>query len=74
MGGTNFWGGTRGDDIFLAPSFDDRILEVRSRKPILKLFVLLSNVGLLVTYVSINNLTFIHKISFFNQFKNLKCD
>ncbi|XP_063546326.1 diacylglycerol kinase eta isoform X2 [Cydia strobilella] len=28
MGGTNFWGGTRGDDIFLAPSFDDRILEV----------------------------------------------
>lgn len=30
MGGTNFWGGTRGDDIFLAPSFDDRILEVSS--------------------------------------------
>lgn len=28
MGGTNFWGGTRGDDIFLAPSFDDRVLEV----------------------------------------------
>nr|XP_037872074.1 diacylglycerol kinase eta isoform X1 [Bombyx mori] len=28
MGGTNFWGGTRADDIFLAPSFDDRILEV----------------------------------------------
>ncbi|XP_048481979.1 diacylglycerol kinase eta [Plutella xylostella] len=28
MGGTNFWGGTRGDDLFLAPSFDDRILEV----------------------------------------------
>ncbi|KOB76227.1 Diacylglycerol kinase [Operophtera brumata] len=27
MGGTNFWGGTRGDDLFLAPSFDDRILE-----------------------------------------------
>ncbi|XP_013162286.1 PREDICTED: diacylglycerol kinase delta-like, partial [Papilio xuthus] len=23
-----FWGGTRADDIFLAPSFDDRILEV----------------------------------------------
>lgn len=29
MGGTNFWGGTRADDIFLAPSFDDRILEVK---------------------------------------------
>lgn len=28
MGGTNFWGGTKGDDIFLPPSFDDRILEV----------------------------------------------
>lgn len=28
MGGTNFWGGTKEDDIFLAPSFDDRILEV----------------------------------------------
>ncbi|RVE52084.1 hypothetical protein evm_003362 [Chilo suppressalis] len=28
MGGTNFWGGNRADDIFLAPSFDDRILEV----------------------------------------------
>ncbi|XP_045508827.1 diacylglycerol kinase eta [Colias croceus] len=28
MGGTNFWGGTRGDDLFLAPSFDDRVLEV----------------------------------------------
>ncbi|XP_055852090.1 diacylglycerol kinase eta isoform X2 [Episyrphus balteatus] len=28
MGGTNFWGGTKKDDIFLAPSFDDRILEV----------------------------------------------
>lgn len=28
MGGTNFWGGTKEDDCFLAPSFDDRILEV----------------------------------------------
>lgn len=28
MGGTNFWGGRKEDDIFLAPSFDDRILEV----------------------------------------------
>ncbi|KAG0728262.1 Diacylglycerol kinase eta [Chionoecetes opilio] len=28
MGGTNFWGGTKEDDSFLAPSFDDRILEV----------------------------------------------
>lgn len=28
MGGTNFWGGTKEDDIFLAPSFDDKILEV----------------------------------------------
>lgn len=28
MGGTNFWGGSKEDDIFLAPSFDDRILEV----------------------------------------------
>ncbi|GLV41416.1 uncharacterized protein CBL_06646 [Carabus blaptoides fortunei] len=28
MGGTNFWGGRKQDDIFLAPSFDDRILEV----------------------------------------------
>jgi diacylglycerol kinase (ATP) len=29
MGGTNFWGaGRKDDDIFLAPSFDDRILEV----------------------------------------------
>lgn len=28
MGGTNFWGGTKEDDHFLAPSFDDRILEV----------------------------------------------
>lgn len=28
MGGTNFWGGTKEDDCFLAPSFDDRMLEV----------------------------------------------
>ncbi|XP_037923705.1 diacylglycerol kinase eta [Hermetia illucens] len=28
MGGTNFWGGTKEDDCFLAQSFDDRILEV----------------------------------------------
>lgn len=28
MGGINFWGGTKEDDIFVAPSFDDRILEV----------------------------------------------
>lgn len=28
MGGTNFWGGRKEDDIFLAPSFDDRVLEV----------------------------------------------
>ncbi|XP_025833655.1 diacylglycerol kinase eta [Agrilus planipennis] len=28
MGGINFWGGTKEDDIFLAPSFDDKILEV----------------------------------------------
>lgn len=28
MGGTNFWGGTKEDDSFLAPSFDDKILEV----------------------------------------------
>ncbi|XP_015118316.1 diacylglycerol kinase eta [Diachasma alloeum] len=28
MGGTNFWGGTKQGDLFLAPSFDDRILEV----------------------------------------------
>lgn len=28
MGGTNFWGGRKEDDCFLAPSFDDRILEV----------------------------------------------
>ncbi|XP_054270503.1 diacylglycerol kinase eta-like isoform X1 [Macrosteles quadrilineatus] len=28
MGGTNFWGGTKEDDVFLAPSVDDKILEV----------------------------------------------
>ncbi|CAD7093079.1 unnamed protein product [Hermetia illucens] len=28
MGGTNFWGGTKENDFFLAQSFDDRILEV----------------------------------------------
>ncbi|KAH8294901.1 hypothetical protein KR018_004265 [Drosophila ironensis] len=28
MGGTNFWGSSRRDDIFLPPSFDDRVLEV----------------------------------------------
>ncbi|XP_031629106.1 diacylglycerol kinase eta isoform X3 [Contarinia nasturtii] len=28
MGGTNFWGGTKEDDSFLAPSFDDKVLEV----------------------------------------------
>lgn len=28
MGGTNFWGTKKEDDIFYAPSFDDRILEV----------------------------------------------
>lgn len=28
MGGTNFWGGKEEDDCFLAPSFDDKILEV----------------------------------------------
>ncbi|CAK9292989.1 unnamed protein product [Gordionus sp. m RMFG-2023] len=27
-GGTNFWGGKKEDDIFLSPSFDDKILEV----------------------------------------------
>lgn len=32
MGGTNFWGGTKEDDCFLAPSFDDRILEVVAGK------------------------------------------
>ncbi|CAI9736844.1 diacylglycerol kinase delta-like isoform X2 [Octopus vulgaris] len=28
MGGANFWGGTKEDDNFTAPSFDDKILEV----------------------------------------------
>nr|XP_023014140.1 diacylglycerol kinase eta-like [Leptinotarsa decemlineata] len=28
MGGINFWGGTKEGDLFLAPSFDDKILEV----------------------------------------------
>ncbi|KAK9878461.1 hypothetical protein WA026_022100 [Henosepilachna vigintioctopunctata] len=28
MGGINFWGGTKEDELFLAPSFDDKILEV----------------------------------------------
>ncbi|XP_011351823.2 diacylglycerol kinase eta isoform X1 [Ooceraea biroi] len=28
MGGTNFWGRTKEGDIFLEPSFDDRVLEV----------------------------------------------
>ncbi|XP_013412393.1 diacylglycerol kinase delta isoform X2 [Lingula anatina] len=28
MGGANFWGGTKEDDNFSAPSFDDKILEV----------------------------------------------
>lgn len=28
MGGINFWGGSRKDDIFLAPNMDDRVLEV----------------------------------------------
>lgn len=28
MGGINFWGGTKEADLFLAPSFDDKILEV----------------------------------------------
>ncbi|GBM29824.1 Diacylglycerol kinase delta [Araneus ventricosus] len=27
-GGSNFWGGTKEDDIFVAPAFDDKILEV----------------------------------------------
>uniref|UniRef100_UPI00358F5A21 diacylglycerol kinase delta isoform X2 n=3 Tax=Myxine glutinosa TaxID=7769 RepID=UPI00358F5A21 len=27
-GGTNFWGGTKENDVFTAPSFDDKILEV----------------------------------------------
>ena len=29
MGGTNFWGSAKEDNIFLPPSFDDGILEVR---------------------------------------------
>ena len=28
MGGTNFWGSAKDDEIFLPPSFDDGILEV----------------------------------------------
>lgn len=28
MGGTNFWGSSKDGDLFLAPSFDDKILEV----------------------------------------------
>uniref|UniRef100_A0AAR5PEH3 Diacylglycerol kinase n=1 Tax=Dendroctonus ponderosae TaxID=77166 RepID=A0AAR5PEH3_DENPD len=28
MGGINFWGGSKMDDVFIAPSFDDKILEV----------------------------------------------
>ncbi|OQV20412.1 Diacylglycerol kinase delta [Hypsibius exemplaris] len=28
MGGANFWGGTKPDDFFRAPAFDDRMLEV----------------------------------------------
>ena len=28
MGGTNFWGSAKDDNIFLPPSFDDGILEV----------------------------------------------
>ena len=28
MGGTNFWGSAKEDNIFLPPSFDDGILEV----------------------------------------------
>ncbi|ESO01875.1 hypothetical protein HELRODRAFT_128981, partial [Helobdella robusta] len=28
MGGTNFWGGSKGDEFFLPPSIDDKILEV----------------------------------------------
>ncbi|XP_054724855.1 diacylglycerol kinase eta-like [Uloborus diversus] len=27
-GGSNFWGGTKEDDVFYAPAFDDKILEV----------------------------------------------
>ena len=29
MGGTNFWGGAKEDNIFLPPGFDDGILEVK---------------------------------------------
>ena len=32
MGGTNFWGNAKEDNIFLPPSFDDGILEVREKK------------------------------------------
>lgn len=28
MGGTNFWGGTKEDEVFIAPAVDDEILEV----------------------------------------------
>lgn len=28
MGGANFWGGVKADDLFRAPAFDDRLLEV----------------------------------------------
>uniref|UniRef100_A0A8D8YU22 Diacylglycerol kinase n=1 Tax=Cacopsylla melanoneura TaxID=428564 RepID=A0A8D8YU22_9HEMI len=28
MGGTNFWGGTKEDEVWLAPSVDDKVLEV----------------------------------------------
>lgn len=28
MGGTNFWGGTKEGEVFLAPSVDDQVLEV----------------------------------------------
>ena len=31
MGGTNFWGNAKEDNIFLPPSFDDGILEVRKK-------------------------------------------
>ena len=32
MGGTNFWGNAKEDNIFLPPSFDDGILEVREKE------------------------------------------
>ena len=32
MGGTNFWGNAKEDNIFLPPSFDDGILEVREKR------------------------------------------